>query len=875
MRLLLTSALLLSIHFFPAPSSAQRPEAIPGDLLVMLQPGATAQRISDDLAMVGGKQTGIRVVQEVSAPMRTWLLQFDPSTVEQAVMLRAVRTHPAVQLAQNNHHLKQRAVPNDANYGQQWHHENINSEAAWDISTGGVTADGDTIVVCIIENANLPHPDLIGNAWFNNGEIPDNGVDDDGNGYVDDHRGWNPNGNNDQVYGGGHGTQVAGMIGATGDNGIGVVGANWAMKMMVVVNSGASDAGVIASHTYPLVMRRLYNESEGTRGAFVVATNASWGIDGGQPEDAPLWCAMYDTLGTAGVLNCGATANNAVNVDVVGDLPTACPSDFMVSVTATDINDFRDFSAFGATTIDVGAPGDNVFTTNINGGYGSTSGTSFASPLTAGVIGLLYSAPCATMMTLVKNDPEAGALYIREKLFEGVDQVGNLPNNTVTGGRINAGTSMELIMASCGSCPAPYNITAQDLGLTTSTISWSAVVGAEFELRYRAEGGSFWTEVTGIETPSYTIPDMQSCTPYEVQVRVICGEETSEYSNLFTFTTEGCCTAPTGLAQGEVQDNSVGLTWNTLLAAVSYEVRFTPITTSNYTNFSGLLTNATTVEELEACAGYVMQVRAVCDLFTTDWSAPITITTTGCGTCVDNAYCPTEGGSTQDEWIEHVQLGTIDNESGDDNGYGDFTTLSTELEMGVDHPITLTPGYDGFQFGEWFRVWIDMDHDGEFDVLSERVFDSGESSNAPATGVINVPNDATPGPTRMRVVMQYDDAPTNPCEEDFEYGEVEDYCVNLIANPGSGLSENQQQSQLLYPQPADDLLFIRLSADASTVTRMDVFDATGKRVANSTLTGSTSAFPTAELADGLYTYRLYSSDGSGFGQGRFVVVHRR
>src|SRR5690606_37304415 len=116
---------------------------------------------------------------------------------------------------------------------------------------------------------------------------------------------------------------------------------------------------------------------------------------------SPLWCAIYDTLGTAGVLNCGATSNSNVNIDVVGDLPTACPSDHLISVTATDNNDNRTFSAYGSTHVDLGAPGEDVRTTSIGGGYGTTSGTSFASPLTAGVIGLLYSAPCASMMSLV------------------------------------------------------------------------------------------------------------------------------------------------------------------------------------------------------------------------------------------------------------------------------------------------------------------------------------------------------------------------------------------------------------------------------------------------------------------------------------------
>jgi hypothetical protein len=424
--------LALIALLFSLSAHAQGPAYVPGDLLVMMRPGTSPWSVVEGLRSVNGISTGIDVAEEVSAPMRAWLFRFDANVIAQDAMLRAAWSHPSVQMAQNNHVVTERQVPNDAQYAQQWHHQNINSEAAWEIGTGGVTATGDSIVVCIIEAADLPHPDLIGNAWFNQGEVAGNGIDDDANGYVDDRRGWNPPGNNDAVYGGSHGTQVAGMIGAKGNNTTGVTGANWNVKMMVVDYGGTSEAQVVAAYTYPLVMRRLYTSTGGQKGAFVVATNASWGVDGGNPANSPIWCAMYDTLGTAGILSCGATANNNVNVDQVGDLPTACPSDFMVSVTATNSADNRTFSAYGLTTIDVGAPGDNVRTTSLGGGYGTTSGTSFASPLTAGVIGLLYSAPCPSLMALVQADPAAGALYIRNKLFEGVDQVGNLGGQTVT-----------------------------------------------------------------------------------------------------------------------------------------------------------------------------------------------------------------------------------------------------------------------------------------------------------------------------------------------------------------------------------------------------------------------------------------------------------
>ena len=487
--------------------------------------------VARDLHTVDGVATGLYVSQQVSAPMRAWLLRFDAEALAHDRMIRALYGHPMVQLAQNNHVVEERNVPNDAQYAQQWHHQNINSETAWGISTGGVTATGDTIVVCIIERADLPHPDLIGNAWFNRAEIPGNGIDDDGNGYVDDYRGWNPPSNNDAVYSGSHGTQVAGMIGAKGNNSAGVVGANWDVKMMVVNYGGTSESQVLAAYTYPLVMRRMYNMSNGQHGAFVVATNASWGVNNGQPANAPLWCAMYDTLGTAGILNCGATSNSNVNVDVVGDLPTACPSDFMVSVTATNTADNRTFSAFGLTTIDVGAPGDNVRTTNQGGGYGTTSGTSFASPLTAGVIGLLYSAPCASLMGLVQSNPREGALYVRQMLFQGVDIVGNLQGQTVTGGRINAGNSMNLIMANCSACPSPTNGTVTAPTAGQARFTWNSFAGGPFNVRYREVGATDWNEVSGVDGNVFETAGIDVCTAYEFQVETLCAEEGSGYSN--------------------------------------------------------------------------------------------------------------------------------------------------------------------------------------------------------------------------------------------------------------------------------------------------------------------------------------------------------
>ncbi len=544
---------LLLLASFPIANAQQaEPGIIPGRILFMIADGADAYKIAADLRTVDGANTTAQIVKEVSAPMRIWEMQFDPEAVAQQKMLDAVKRHRLVILAQNDHPATFRAVPNDPGYASQWHHQNIDSEAAWNVTTGGTTADGDEIVVCVIEAANLLHADLVGNRWVNTQEVANNGIDDDGNGYIDDYDGWNPGANNDNnLFGGSHGTNVAGMIGAKGNNGAGVAGANWNVKIMVVTVGSLSQSNVIASYTYPLIQRRRYNDSNGTQGAFVVATNASWGIDGGDPDDYPLWCAIYDTLGTEGVLNCGATSNSNVNVDVVGDLPTACSSPFMVSVTATNSSDVRTFSGYGATTIDVGAPGENVVTTSgtTSGSTSttSTSGTSFASPLTAGVIGLLYSVPCASMMDLVKSDPSAGALYIRQKLFQGVEQVGNLPGQTVTGGRINANNSVQLIVNECSSmgCLPPGGSAVNETTPTSVQLTWTGSAGSQYNLRYRAIGAAQWTNVNGLSTASYTLSGLAACGSFEFQVQRICSGTTSNFSSPTAWTLSGCCTPVT------------------------------------------------------------------------------------------------------------------------------------------------------------------------------------------------------------------------------------------------------------------------------------------------------------------------------------------
>ena len=555
--------------------NAQENPYVQGEIILMVDKGVNPSAVLNGLNQELGNRDAIRVDRTLSRLSNIHLLTFDPATYNQKELLEVVQRMPNVRAAQMNHFIDERAtVPNDPNFGNQWHHidasdNDIDSDLAWDITTGGTTTNGDEIVVCVIEGggSNYNHQDLIGNHWTNTGEIPGNGVDDDGNGYVDDVNGWNPVTGNDNVGTGNHGTAVSGMIGAKGNNGIGVAGVNWDVKIMQVGLGSLSEANVIASYDYPYTMRTLYNSSGGAQGAFVVATNASWGIDGANPANYPAWCAFYDDLGAAGILNCGATANNNVNIDVVGDMPTGCSSDYMIAVTATNSSDVRTFSGYGATTIDLGAPGESVYLPSGSTSYSNTSGTSFASPCVAGAIALIYSAPCSDLAAMAISNPQAAADLVRGYILNGVDPVANLAGECVTGGRLNVRNSIDLALGNCGPLPpcdpvgmglstdCYYNSgTGQVEASITVSVTMSEAFCSATQVCFRPVGGTYVCDdlaslgVNLNNTTTYDLMGLMSNTTYEVYYSTADGT-----SAVSTITTGDCssqvpgCTDPVAL----------------------------------------------------------------------------------------------------------------------------------------------------------------------------------------------------------------------------------------------------------------------------------------------------------------------------------------
>jgi len=863
---------------------------VEGELLIQLNQGVTPEQLAAEYANI---QSG----KLLSGPMNIYRFQFDESPNADA-LLADIRSNPKVSLAQFNHYVERRCDEvNDPDYTAQWHHNNtgqnggtvdadIDTDLAWGITTGGTTANGDEIVVCVIEGGNLNHTDLQANAWKNLQEIPNNGIDDDNNGYVDDYLGWDVNTNSDGgfVLQGGHGTNVMGMIGATGGNGLAVIGANWNVKIMSVSGesvgtSQQNEASVIAAYTYPLIMRQRYNQTNGDSGAFVVATNASWGIDGGDADEVPLWNNTYDSLGFYGILNCGATANNNVNIDAVGDIPTALPSEYMVSVTATNSSDVRTFSGFGATTVDLGAPGENVVTTSGNNGITSTSGTSFASPLTAGVIALLYSAPCESFAEFVRNDPQGGADLVRQALFDGVDIIPNLVGQTVTGGRINTFNSLLEIMNACldeNICIPPLAFTSALENDTVYTVSWTNISGNAATVRFKPQDSDEWIVIEGIEDTSLILDTLSICTTYDFEIGSSCeeGGEVS-YTSCLTLSTLGCCVIPETFEAETELETEANVSWSTDFGIESYNLYYRVLDSNEWIlngNYAG--ENDTTIDGLESCTEYEFLVSPAC---AEDQEAGIIsdARTKGCGACLDNAYCPNFGEDSSEEFIEEVIIGEYTFETGNNGGYALFEDFDIILGQGETYEALLTPGFQGQPFPEFFKIWIDLDQDGQFS-NDEELLSSDQGSDQPVEGEITIPEDALLGATRMRIAMKYvggfgipDDIST--CET-FVWGETEDYCMT-IADVTSVNENNGVVAFSVYPNPSGNQFNLDFNLTQSiggenVVFR--IFDVSGKEVKALRVNEGLQQIDVAELENGMYIYKLQTVDGKDLRSGKWV-----
>ncbi len=418
----------------------------PGELLVRLNEGASlATDVAGDLeAQIvdrfelpnpGSSLDGRATVLHLKLPEST--------STEQA--MDKLANDPRVRYAVPNHIFEldvQERRPDDLSH-ELWGMQAIHAPEAWAVTTG---SNSGPVIAVLDTGVDVTHPDLMSNLWTNTGEIPGNGIDDDGNGVVDDIHGYNPNDNSGNVQDGHrHGTHTAGTIGAVGNNGQGVVGVNWQARIMAIKifddNGRTSAASIIKGLEYANKM-----------GARI--TSNSWG--GTQYNEA-----IKDAFAGSTALHIAAAGNSRTNTDLKGHYPSTYDLPNMVSVAATTRNDSRaSFSNYGAVTVDLAAPGQDIVSTVPGGGTESLNGTSMACPHVSGVAGLI-----ATLY------PQASNEEIKKRLLSGVDQVESLQGVVATGGRLNAARSLEDDKTPPGT-PGQFQVQSSDS--RSLTLTWIA-----------------------------------------------------------------------------------------------------------------------------------------------------------------------------------------------------------------------------------------------------------------------------------------------------------------------------------------------------------------------------------------------------------------
>lgn len=504
--------LLLCASVLPAPAQAQQDEYAPGRVIVKYKQsvrGVTRASMREAL----GAEVVVRL-ELIDAE----LLNVRGVSVPEAVA--RLRLDPRVEYAEPDYIVHGLRTPDDPRYSEQYGLRNtgqtggvpgadIGAEAAWDRFTG----DASIIVGVIDSGVDLTHPDLMPNLWTNVGEIPENGVDDDGNGYIDDIHGYDfVNRDGDPTDDNGHGTHVAGVIAARGDDGVGITGVNWRLQLMAIKFLNFAGSGVSSN----AVLAVQYAVRMGCR-----VTNNSWG--GGPASQAML--NAITAADAAGQLFVSAAGNAGGDNDAAPVFPASYAAENILVVAATDHADqLTGFSNYGLTSVDIAAPGDEILSTWPGGGYRLLSGTSMATPHVAGAAAFLLG-----------RFPSMTTMQAKSQLMRWARPLPGLTTRTVSGGRL------DLALASADpDTLAPGSLTdlrVERVGSNRIALAWTATGddssdgrASLVEVRYRVgdfDPDSFATAVlagnpkppAAGETQQFEITGLAADTPYAFALR--------------------------------------------------------------------------------------------------------------------------------------------------------------------------------------------------------------------------------------------------------------------------------------------------------------------------------------------------------------------
>lgn len=463
------SCLILSVVVvlpFQADGQSTRPRYVKDELLIKFD-----SSVNDLAARSMHDSFGAKKITELGG--LGWQLVklrkgIDPETAakEYAGFTGVIQTQP-------NYYYHLQATPNDPQYNNSGLYglQKISAPSAWDITTGS----SDVIVANIDTGMRLTHEDLAPNLWINPDEIAGNGIDDDGNGFIDDVNGWdfrfNDSDPSDQH---GHGTHVGGTIGAAGNNGLGVVGVNWNVKIMAIKiysASGTDTTSVMLINAYNYV--RMMKE----RGVNIRISNNSYG---GCQEACGYDQATkdaLDALGNAGVLNVFAAGNIAANTDVTPYYPGSYNSPSILNVASSTSTDARSgFSNYGANNVDLAAPGSGIYSTTFgsNSSYGFNSGTSMAAPHVSGAAALLAA-----------HDPKLSAASLKATLMNSVDILPEWNGVVKTGGRLNVLKALQQPTV------CTYDLSSTSFNLPTKggmvSININSPANCDFEVKSNAK----------------------------------------------------------------------------------------------------------------------------------------------------------------------------------------------------------------------------------------------------------------------------------------------------------------------------------------------------------------------------------------------------
>ena len=263
---------------------------------------------------------------------------------------------------------------------------------------------------------------------------------------------------------------------------------------------------------------------------------------------------------------------------------------------------------------------------------------------------------------------------------------------------------------------------------------------------------------------------------------------------------------PTSLSTSQITANSATINWQGVSGANYYVLNYRMSSASVWTTVNNISGTSYTMTNLANCTSYIYYLQAYCSGNAGAYSNAISFSTTG---CFQN-YCTSRGTNTSREYINRVALGSINNTSGDNGGYRDYTNLSTALTDGSSYTITLSPGFHGSSTREYWTVYIDYNHNGSFSDAGERIVKLNSSSTI--TTAFVVPAGALNGLTKMRVQMKRSSSVKNACTT-FTSGEVEDYAINISGSAhmnaptemeNANTAFDQEALIKVYPNPAAD-----------------------------------------------------------------------